>query len=439
MYRHSRHTCLVRKVTGQTAKIVWGHPYITSRGTTLNSRKFDHSSYKPGDFLKVNFTAGTTARVISYVNIVPEEFKTAAGGFEGFVRRFVVANSEILVSQVKAFDRLLADPNTSPEERMKWTVLHQEFSDYITDTLNSAGETEVAIHAPDEPKVEAPVVSAPPARILPPGVSYEDGIGFWLNDDVYVNNEMFDLLEASFKMISTGSPLNVLMVGASGYGKTTVPEAFANIFGMDFLRVNCAQVRDPEEWFGYREARDGSTVFIPSDFTRKVTAGNVVVVLDEFNRVEPWLHNTLYPLLDHARRTQIHGEDIVCGQNVIFFATINLGYAYVGTFQLDAAITNRMDAVLIVDALPTSVEENLLKKRFDIDSSKARKIVDIMGRLRKVGSLNVDVSTRTSLKIARFVSQSTLTLTAIVRAVIANSLEEDQKKAVNDAISHLLE
>lgn len=191
--------------------------------------------------------------------------------------------------------------------------------------------------------------------------------------------------------------VKVMMKGASGYGKTTLPQKFAEMTGRKFLRMNCASVRDPEEWFGYREAREGSTVFIKSQFAKAIEAGNLVVVLDEFNRLEPWLHNTLFPLLDDAGATVVHDEEFHIGQDVIVVGTINTGFKYTGTFELDEALLNRFQFVLEVGPMPHAEEVKVLCANTGIDDHMASLIVKMSNILRQN---EIVCSTRTSLLVA---------------------------------------
>lgn len=189
----------------------------------------------------------------------------------------------------------------------------------------------------------------------------------------------------------------LMIFGPSGYGKTLLSYLFAKAIGADYLRMNCANIRDPEEWFGYREAREGSTVFIRSRFITALEKGNIVVVLDEFNRLEPWLHNTLFPLLDDDGRTVVHDEEFVIGPNVYITGTINLGYKYTGIFELDEALLNRFPLTLEVGAMPANEERNVLVQRTGIEADKATKIVKMANILRQS---NINCSTRTTLDIS---------------------------------------
>jgi MoxR-like ATPase len=265
-------------------------------------------------------------------------------------------------------------------------------------------------------------------------VEVEDG---WVNG-YWVNPDHLRVLNAAVKL-SKRRPVNVTVVGPSGYGKTTMAEAVAFMNGMKYVRINCAGVRDPEEWFGYREAVDGSTLFVPTEFSRAVIEGNAVIVLDEFNRVEPWLHNTLFPLLDHARKTVVHGTEIACGSNVVFVMTMNLGYQFTGTFTADAALTNRSDITLHCEALPENVERDLLRQRSGIASDLAAQIVRVMSAMRKLadnGGLTADVSTRTSLKVADLVSVG-LNLDEAIANAVFSTIDRDELKAAVDAANSI--
>jgi len=268
----------------------------------------------------------------------------------------------------------------------------------------------------------------------------KDNDGVWISG-VYVDRRNYETVEAAMRVSASSRPTNVLVVGPSGYGKTSLAQAAAAVHGLKYLRMNCAQVRDPEEWFGYREARNGSTEFVKSRLIEVVQRGDAVVCLDEFNRVEPWLSNTLYPLLDHDRATVIHNEQIKVGPNTTFFATVNLGYQYVGAFTLDAAIVNRMDATIKVAALPKAVEVKLLRARTGCLVKDAEAVVKVVHKARALcesARIMADMSTRTSLKVALMMAAGKLSLADAFTAVVINVLQPDDAKRVIDTVSDML-
>lgn len=262
------------------------------------------------------------------------------------------------------------------------------------------------------------------------------------NSDVYIDPEDDELFE-SIRKIAQYRHVSVMMIGGSGYGKSTVPEEKARQWGMDFLRWDCSTVRDPEEFFGFRGAVDGSTMtdegeifFSQSLFTQKVEKGNCLIVLDELNRIDPYISNILFPLLDHAGKTVVAGQEIKVGENVIFAATINQGYQFTGTFQLDSALSNRFTAKILVGALPLDVERNLLETRIGIEPNQSLFLVKFMGKLRKLneqGKLNLDASTRVSLQIAELLKVGMDLEQAVKYTVVAGS-EPEERKEILDAL-----
>lgn len=233
-------------------------------------------------------------------------------------------------------------------------------------------------------------------------------------------------------------PVKTLITGPSGYGKTTLPTVFSNILGHNCIRMNCAQIRDPEEWFGYREAIGGETVFVKSPFIEAITAGNCVVILDEWNRLAPDLKNTLYPLLDDSAATQIHGHEFVVGENVSFFATVNVGAQYVGTYEMDFAELNRFQFIVEVGPIPKHEEVNVLAIRTGISKKDASTIVKTISDLRdKHGNL-ADFSVRTSLQIAKAVAAGA-DMRFAFQAVVVNRVFDtgysNNRKVVIDTIN----
>lgn len=258
-------------------------------------------------------------------------------------------------------------------------------------------------------------------------------------DAFYVQDEERNAFDMALKL-SSELPSKVMIIGASGYGKTSLPKAFAKQNEMNYVRFNVALVRDPEEFFGWRTVEDGNVKFIPSEFTKAISAGNCVVVLDELNRATPEMANALFPILDDDARTVVFGEEIVVGPNTIIVCTVNMGYQFVGTFAIDQALLNRMDITLRVAPLPYSVETEILVRRAKLTSAQASVIVKVCNRLRDLtnsGKIIVDASTRTSIRVAKFVAAGASFQDAFAWALI-NGCDIEERKEVIDTISSLI-
>ena len=119
-----------------------------------------------------------------------------------------------------------------------------------------------ASEAKSEPKIEAPSISSVLETMVEKIGSSEDGWGdedteiediedetglllsddglysldaanngYWIDSNIFVPADTFDIFMISKKMIEK-APKNLLMVGPSGYGKTTIPQAFADTWEM---------------------------------------------------------------------------------------------------------------------------------------------------------------------------------------------------------------
>lgn len=267
-----------------------------------------------------------------------------------------------------------------------------------------------------------------------PDIPRENWVG-----QIYFAPDELRLMRSATSMAEDYGSVNVLVSGPSGYGKSSKAKAWAKQEGMTYLRMDCAKVRDPEEWFGYREAESGSTKFVPTDFTQVIEKGNAVVLMDEFNRVESWLGNTLFPILDDERATTIHGRRITVGPKVIFIATANIGLAYVGTFEFDAALINRMDARFNVGPLPEHVEVEVLRGRIPLPDESYYQIVRTLNALRRttLDDSVMDISTRSGIKVAKWVKHGMTVRQAFEAVVVTNALDEDRKSVLDIVNSEL--
>lgn len=328
--------------------------------------------------------------------------------------------------------QVVACPPDFPDKHKR--LFHREFRNYPTGTLLDAT---VRIHdcGISIPKWE--VVSEPETAVRQevsddPYAGWQDVGGVWFSPlELAVFNALTIMLEES--------PANLLICGPSGYGKTARAKAWAEAHGMDFIRINVALTRDTEEFFGYREAREGSTVFEASEFTKIIRRGNAVVLLDEINRAEAWILNALFPVLDYERGTIVHNERVDVGDNVLFIATANIGLQFVGTFESDAALLNRMDARIEVVPPPEAVEVGLLVARCGISEDDATNVVRSLARLRSTNmdTGTLDISTRSALKLARLI-RAGLPIRNAFEIVVINNATEEMRKDVIDLVNVML-
>lgn len=180
--------------------------------------------------------------------------------------------------------------------------------------------------------------------------------------------------------------VNVRLVGPAGCGKTSFANHYAAINQLPTLIMDCANVREPRDWFGYRQF-DPVTKEITwheSLFIKMIETPGSVIILDELNRVSPLIVNTLIPLLDYRRSTYLEeaGRTINCAEQVTFWAAINEGNQFTGTIALDEAVSDRFGIVVECNFLNAEDEVKVLNMRSGLDIDACRKLVDVAKQVR---------------------------------------------------------
>lgn len=307
----------------------------------------------------------------------------------------------------------------------------QESEAQAAPSQESEASSQVASEAPSDP---APVSTL------------QNGLDFnaWGNSSYYISEDAKLVFGTAYRMLLARpvESVKIMLTGESGFGKTTIAEQAAKFLGLEFLRFDCSTVRDPDAWYGTNEVRKHETSdtmetrFVPTDLALTLARGNCVIVLDELNRVDPQLHNSILPLLDDTQAITVHGQRFTTGHNVILVGTMNLGHKYTGILPLDEAVLNRFEFILEVGALPYDIECEVLTKRQAIDPSQADEIVRIATMLR---DQDFNCSTRSSLRVAKMVAHG-LTLRqafefSIVRRIPSDLENAPLRKAIVDLLN----
>lgn len=208
-----------------------------------------------------------------------------------------------------------------------------------------------------------------------------------VNSTYYVTPEIQGLFRRLEKRLGA-LPQKVMLKGPHGAGKTELAMQFAARLKMPMLIMDCANLKEPRDWFGYKTIENGQVVWHESQFDKVLAMGNHVVLFDEINRVHPGVLNTLLPILDGRGFTYLEekGSCVMAGERLVFFATMNEGAAYTGTASTDIAMRDRWARIVEVSYLPKDKEIDVLIARTGVSEKVAKALVDIAGQIRNKAS-----------------------------------------------------
>jgi nitric oxide reductase NorQ protein len=225
-----------------------------------------------------------------------------------------------------------------------------------------------------------------------------------IDPDFFILNEDRIVLER-FEKMSGKHPVNLLVTGNQGCGKSSLVRQFAGIYKRPMATFQVGLLSESGELFGQQRLKGGETFYKEFLFPEAIQTPGCVIHLEEINRSEsPHALNELFSILSEDRCILIDELGIVeVAPQVIFFATMNEGYEFTGTDTLDAALKDRFYRIHL-EYLPLEVEKEVLIRKTGIDATKAEQVLSIIGRIRNNEQTDLMISIRHSLMIAELVS-----------------------------------
>lgn len=220
----------------------------------------------------------------------------------------------------------------------------------------------------------------------------------------YTDSETLNILQL-INRISGKHPVNVLVAGRQGCGKSSLVRQYAAVYRKPMATFQVGILSEPGQLFGEYALENGETRYKQFLFPKAIQTPNCVIHLEEINRPEhPKALNMLFSILSDDRQVWMDElGTLKVADGVTFFATLNEGDEYIGTELLDPALRDRF-YVLLMDYLPKDVEKEVLIKKTGVSKAQADNIIDAISALRGNSELAIEISTRTTLMIGEIVS-----------------------------------
>lgn len=238
----------------------------------------------------------------------------------------------------------------------------------------------------------------------------------------YASTETVRFL-ATVKRIAENHPVNVLVVGKQGCGKSSLVRQYAALHKLPLATFQIGILSEPGQLFGEYALENGETKYKEFLFPHALQTPGCVIHLEEINRPEhPKALNMLFSILSDDRQVWMDEIGLLeVANGVVFFATLNEGDEFVGTELLDPALRDRF-YVTSMDYLPNEVELEVLRQKTGVDEEQAREIMGCVNSLRGHADLAMEVSTRKALMIAEMVAAG-----SSLNEAITSSLQVDRQ------------
>ncbi|WP_419662686.1 BssE: chaperone associated with benzylsuccinate synthase [Desulfosarcina variabilis str. Montpellier] len=250
----------------------------------------------------------------------------------------------------------------------------------------------------------------------------------------YIDNDTLSILD-KVDLISKRHPLNVLVAGRQGCGKSSVVRQYAAVHQKPMATFQVGILSEPGQLFGEYTLENGETRYKQFLFPQALQTPNCVIHLEEINRPEnPKALNMLFSILSDDREVWMDELGLLkVADGVVFFATLNEGDEFVGTELLDPALRDRF-YVILMDYLPNAVEREVLLQKTGISEEKADDVINAINLLRSRSENGLEISTRITLMIGEMVAVG-----ASLKEAIVTSLQTTKENLESILLSLQLE
>jgi MoxR-like ATPase len=168
------------------------------------------------------------------------------------------------------------------------------------------------------------------------------------------------------------APVNVLIWGPPGTGKSEVVKKFAEDTGLPYWHIIGEAGLKADELIGHWELRDGRTVWVEGIIPKAVKLGGILH-FDEANLLEPDVLARLNELMDSKRQLTIKetGEIIKAHPDLFIIFTINPP-VYQGLKALPEQVRNRLTKRYWLDYPPPDVEFKIIKEKLKLSDAELK-------------------------------------------------------------------
>jgi len=233
-------------------------------------------------------------------------------------------------------------------------------------------------------------------------------------------NKEVEVFEHAYK-----NKIPFLLKGPTGTGKSRFIEYMAHKLDKKLITISCHEETSSTDLVGRYIIKGAETIWSDGPLTTAIKKGTIIY-LDEIAEARPDVIVAIHSLTDHRRELFIDklGETIKAHEDFMLVASFNPGYQK-GFKELKPSTRQRFIATSF--AYPEAkIEVEILINETGIDSSIAKKLVNIATKIRNLTELGLTetVSTRLLVDAAKLI-HSGLPKRLSVEVAIVEPLTDD--------------
>ena len=169
------------------------------------------------------------------------------------------------------------------------------------------------------------------------------------------------IISGMYRLITKKSnkPVVLMLYGPSGVGKTESAKSISKTMGGELLRIQFSMMQTAEAYnyvFGAEHSKES--------FARDmISRESNVILIDEFDKVNPAFYNAFYELFDEGRYVDTN-YDVDLGQ-AIFLLTCNFASEEEIKRVLGPAMFSRIGCCIAYEELSTEQKQNIVRNWYD--------------------------------------------------------------------------
>ena len=169
------------------------------------------------------------------------------------------------------------------------------------------------------------------------------------------------IISGMYRLITStnGKPVVLMLYGPSGVGKTESAKSISKTMGGNLLRIQFSMMQTTETYNYVFGAEHSKGSFARDLMSRESN----VILIDEFDKVNPSFYNAFYELFDEGRYVDTN-YDVDLGQ-AIFLLTCNFGSEEEIKKVLGPAMFSRIGSCIAYEELSTEQKQIIIQKWFE--------------------------------------------------------------------------